>query len=260
MTDRVKIAVCVPWSSPFIWTRFSESALQVRTPAGTEIRWVFGRGWSPARRHTDAVEKALSWGADLICIFGADQVPPPDLIERLYARTQEGFHVISALVPSRGYFEHNVGTKPFQPLAWRWASTPLDENGRPIIRTYRNQELDSDMIEVVKPDGKVQPIHIIGSGCLMFHRDHILSLKRPWFKETFDPLTYRRQATMDTGFSHRLNVEAGAQVWCDTSIKIGHLTDMMIDDTFQDRFDDFMDPKGTTSEPQIIERKKAVPA
>jgi hypothetical protein len=255
MSERMKIAIAVPWSSPFIWTRFTEAAFNVRAPAGTEIRWILGKGWCPARRHTDAIEKALDWGADLVCIFGADQVPAPDLLERLYAKVQQGFSPICALVPSRGYFEHNVGTKPFQPLAWRWSPTKLDENGKPVFRPYRNQELDSDMIELVKPDGEMQVVHIIGSGCIMFHRDHILSLKKPWFSETYDRETYRRSATMDTHFAWRLNVEAGAQLWCDTSIQIGHLTDMMIDETFQNRFDDFMDPKNPTSEPGIVERK-----
>lgn len=199
----------------------------------------------------------MHWGADLVCIFGADQVAPPDLLERLHARICEGYPVISALVPSRGYFEHNVGTKPFQPLAWRWKSVQLDESGKIVKREYRNQDLDSDMIEVVKADGSVQPIHIIGSGCIMFHRDHILAMKRPWFQESADPVTYKRAATMDTRFAWRLIAEVGATIWCDTGIKIGHLTDMMIDETFQDRFDDFMDPTKPTSEPGIVERKAA---
>ena len=255
MENRVKIAVAVPWTSPFIWSRFTEAALNVRAPAGTEVRWIFGRGWCPARRHTDAIEKALDWGAELICIFGADQVPLPDLLERLYARVVEGFLPICALVPSRGYFEHNVGTKPFQPLAWKWAPTKFDENMKPVIRQYRSQDLDSDMIEVIKQDGKVQVVHVIGSGCVMFHRDHILALKKPWFSETYDHETYKRSATMDTHFSWRLNTEAGACMWVDTSIQIGHLTDMMIDSSFQNRFDDWLDPAKQTSEPNIVERK-----
>lgn len=254
-----KIAVAVPWSSPFIWTRFVEAMAQVRTPAGTEVRWFFGRGWCPARRHTEAIEKALAWGADWICIFGADQVAPPYLLERLYARVQDGCAAVCALVPSRGYFANNVGTKPFQPLAWRWKSTPLNEQGKAVRREYRSQELDSDMMEVVRADGTLQPVHIIGSGCIMFHREHILALRRPWFSESFDPGTYARSATMDTRFAWRLISEAGALLWCDTAIKIGHLTDMLIDDSFQDRFDDWMDPSKPTTEPQIVQRKAVKP-
>ena len=252
----MKLAVCWPWSSPFVWTRFTDAALNVRHPKDVDVRWIRGIGWSPARRHTDAVEKALEWGADLIMIFGGDQVPGEDLLERLYARVQEGYLPICALVPSRGYFEHNVGTKPFQPLAWKWSSTKLTTEGKPIIRQYRNQELDSDMIEVIKQDGAVKPVHIIGSGCIMFHRDHLLALKKPWFSETFDRETYKRSATMDTHFAWRLNTEAGACMWVDTSIKIGHLTDMMIDESFQNRFDDWLDSSKKTSEPQIVERIK----
>ena len=237
-----------------------DRALNVRAPAGVDVRWIRGIGWSPARRHTDAVEKALDWGAELILIFGADQVPEEDLLERLYARVLEGYLPVCALVPARGYFENNVGSKPFSRLAWRWTSTKLDENGKPIVRPYRNQTLDPDMMELVKPDGKMQVVHMIGSGCIMFHRDHILALKKPWFSETFDKETYRRAATMDTYFSWRLNAEASAQIWCDTSIRIGHLSDILIDESFQDRFDDWMDPKTKNTEPDIIKHKETIKA
>lgn len=253
----MKIAVAIPWSSPFIWSRFTEAALKVRTPAGTEVIWVFGKGWCPARRHTDAVEKALDQGAELICFFGADQIPPPDLLERLYAHVLDGRLPICAMVPSRGYFPMNEGSKPFQPLAWRWASTPF-KNGAFIPRVYRGQALDPDMVELIKMDGTTQPVHFIGSGCVMFHRDHILALKRPWFQERVDPITYKRHATMDTHFIWRLQEEGGAMAWVDTSIKIQHIHDMAIDETFQDRFDDWMDPAKPTSEPEIVLRKEAV--
>ena len=243
----------IPWSSPFIWTRCVDSLLNLRRPEGIDVIFIRGTGWSPARRHTDAVEKALDQKAELLLFFGADQIAPPYLLERLCHRFFEGYAVINALVPSRGYFSNNVHTKPFQPLAWRWKSTPLSEEGRFVFRPYRNQKLDGDMLEVVIPDGKVQPVHIIGSGCMIFHRDHITSLKRPWFQEAVDPLTYKRFANMDTRFSSRLIHEAGVLMWVDTSIKILHLTDMAIDTTFQDRFNDWMDPSIVNSESEIIQ-------
>lgn len=199
----------------------------------------------------DAIEQALEWGATYLLIFGADQVAPPDLLERLYARVQEGYQIINALVPSRGYFAHNVGTKPYQPLAWRWKPTPLMD-GKFQVRQYRNQQLDGDMLEVIKADGKVQVCHIIGSGCMMFHRDHILALEKPWFQEAVDPKTYKRFANMDTRFSMRLQSDAGATMWVDTSIKIGHLHAMEIDESFQDRFNDLAEG-APTPEKEIIQ-------
>ena len=250
----MKLAVCVPWSSPFIWTRFVEAMANVRSPEGVEVKWIFGRGWCPAKRHIEALEKALEWGADLLCIFGADQIAPPDMLEKLYRLYLEKGQAVCALIPSRGYFENNNGSKPFQPLAWKWADAKLDENGKIIKRTYRGQTLDPDMTELIKQDGTVQVCHIIGSGCIMFHRDHLLSLKKPWFFETFDKETYGRRAMMDTFFSWRLISEAGTGLFCDTSIKIGHIHDMVIDESFQDRFDDWMD-KENVADPNIVNRK-----
>lgn len=247
----MKIAVCVPWSSPFIWSRFAEAALDVRAPAGTELKWIFGKGWCPARRHTDAIEKGLEWGADLLMIFGADQLPEPDLVERLYAHVLQGRLPICAMVPSRGYFPNNTGSKPFQPLAWRWKPTPFVD-GKFEPRIYRGQSADPDMIELIAKDGTTQIVHIIGSGCVMFHRDHILAMKRPWFQEAVDPITYKRYANMDTRFIWRLQDEGGCTAYVDTSIDIQHLTDMAIDNSFQDRFNDWMDPDAKCSEPEII--------
>lgn len=237
-----KIAVGPAWASPFVWTKFTESALNIRHPAGCEVQWIFGTGWCPARRHTDLCEKALAWGADYIVFAGADQVYEPDLLERLMARHREGYEVISALVPARGYFAWNEGMRPFQPMAWRFKSVdPV--NGKVPIRAYRGQALDPNMIEVIRPeDGPVQRVNFIGSGVLMFHRDHLLSLARPWFKENVDPITYQRHASMDCVFVWRLQQEAGANVWVDTTIQVKHLHPFEIDRTYSDRFADYMTP------------------
>jgi hypothetical protein len=239
----VKIAVGPAWASPFVWTRFTETALNVRHPAGTEVNWIFGKGWCPARRHTDLCEKALSWGAEWICFAGCDQVYEPDFLERLYARTREGYEVISAMVPARGYFAWNAGMKPFSPMGWRFKEQKPDENGRVIVRSYRGQQIDGDMVELIQPeDGDVQRINFIGSGVLMFHRDHLMSLKRPWFTESVDPVTYTRHASMDCMFVWRLQAEAGANVWVDTTIQVKHIHPFEIDRTYSERFADYAIP------------------
>lgn len=238
----MKLAIGPAWASPFVWSRFTESALNLKHPEGYDVKWIFGQGWCPARRHTDLCEKALDWGADLICFAGADQVYPPDGLVRLVQRFQEGYEVISAMVPARGYFSWNKEMRPFQPMAWRFKPTPIDERGRAKIRPYRGQKLDGDMVEVVVPDGTVQPVDFIGSGFLLFHREHLLSLKRPWFTESVNPVTYQRWASMDTYFVWRLKMEALANVWVDTSIKITHLHPFAIDETFSERFSDWASP------------------
>lgn len=226
-----KLAVCWPWTSPFSWTESVESMLELRHPEGYEVRFFRGRGWGPAARHIYACEKAVAWGADHILILGADQVYEPDLLERLVARRAEGCEVIAALVPTRGHIA-DQNMRPFQRMAWRLQGDGLN----PI-------PWDRAKLEIIDPSaGDLQRIDFIGSGCLMFDRDHLEALERPWFFEKVDAKTQERTACMDSTFVYRLRMEAYAQVWLDTTIRIRHLHAFKIDETFPDRFVDWAQP------------------
>lgn len=233
------IGVCIPWESPFMYSQCVDTLLALRHPKECMVTFHRGRGWCPAKRHIDAVEKALEAGADWCLILGADQMYAPDMLERLYARTREGYDVVAALVPARGYLAWNNGMRPFAKVAWRFKRA----DGVQVVRQYHGQDVDGDMIELINPaDGDMQRIDFIGSGVLMFHKDHILALKRPWFYETVEHETQIRTASMDTRFVFRLAMEAGADVWVDTGIHVKHLHIFSIDDTFPDRFADWASP------------------
>lgn len=235
--NKLKLVVGYPWSSPFTFTDFTDSMLELSRPDDCEVKFVRGRGWCPARRHISICEQALELGADLICIVGTDQTYEPDLLERLVRRFKEGHEIVAALVPCRGYVAWQP-MKPFQPMAWRFKSNLPNE-----YRDYRGQQLDGDMIEIISREhGGMQRVNFIGSGVLMFHRDHLLSLKKPWFQETVRHEDYVRVANMDCTFVWRLQEEAGATVWVDTEIMVKHLNVFAIDDTYQDRFDDWTKP------------------
>lgn len=249
---RVKLGVFYPWSSPFTFTKFTENVLNLQKPEGVEVRFFRGDGWCPSRRHNDGCEKALEWGADLILCIGTDQTYPEDLLVRLVARWRELGGVITALVPFRGHVGWNPGMKPFQPLAWK-----IECEG---LREFRGMQQDPDMLKAVDPkDGDVQRINLIGSGVLMFHRDHLLALKKPWFYDRVDPETMHRVADTDTRFVWRLQSEAGATVWCDTTIKVRHLHIFSIDDTFQNRFQDWADDGKSDDETIRYHLKKKEP-
>lgn len=205
------------------------------TPSGCELKYFRGSGWCPARRHIHICEQALNWGADLICIIGSDQVHPPDMFTRLIDRFQSGYEVVSALVPARGYVAWQ-NMKPFQPMAWRFKS-----NNALSVRQYRSHDLDGDMLDVIDPAaGEMQEVDFIGSGVLMFHRQHLMQMQRPWFYEKINnDGSYNRTACMDCTFVWRLKWEAHASVWVDTTIKVKHLHQFAIDDTYQHRFRDW---------------------
>jgi len=241
-----KLAVGFPWSSPFIWTDFVDGNMNLERPDGVSVRFFRGSGWCPARRHIHICEQALEWGADAICIIGSDQMHPEDMLVRLVDRYNQGHEVVSAMVPSRGYFAWQQ-MKPFQPMAWRFASKSFAGKGNGTlkqdtkIREYRNLAKDGDMMEVIIPEeGKdMERCNFIGSGVLMFHVDHLLALEKPWFKETINPHDMQRLASMDTTFVWRLQMEAHATVWIDTTIKVKHVHSFQIDETYQDRFGDW---------------------
>jgi hypothetical protein len=181
--------------------------------------------------------QALNWGADLICIIGADQVHPEDMLCRLLDRWREGYDVIGALVPCRGYVSWQ-DMKPFQPMAWRFRA---NAEGDFKFREFRGVEFDKDMVEVVtKEMGGMQRANFIGSGVLLFHRDAILSMKQPWFKETIaNEESQDRIANMDCNFSWRLQNEGESTLWVDTTIDVKHIHAFSIDDSYQERFADW---------------------
>jgi hypothetical protein len=233
----VKLAVGYPWSSPFIFTNFAENISNLERPDGFDVRFFRGVGWCAARRHISFCQKALDWGADLICIIGADQVHPEDMLKRLVARIMEGYEVIAALVPCRGYV-HWQPMMPFQPMAWSFKTNT--ELGTTKYRNYEGMQISGDLVHIIKrEDGDVVPVNFIGSGVIMFQRDHLLSLKKPWFYETVNHEDQQRIANMDCTFVWRLQSEAGARIYVDTTIMVRHSHVFEIDDSYSDRFADW---------------------
>ena len=190
----MKLAVGYPWDSPFMFTCFTEAALNMKGPPGVEMRWFRGEGYCSVRRHIDLLDKARAWGADRICFVGSDQWHPEDLLPRLWQRMDEGYEVIAALVPMRGHVE-GQGSRPFQPMAWR----------------FNTSQTGFDPINV--DDGPVQPIDIIGSGALMFPAYLLDKIKKPWFFDHLDVETRARKNLDDSLFVRRLKTEGGAQVY-----------------------------------------------
>lgn len=226
-----KLAIGYPWSSPFIWTKFHENVMNLERPEGLPIRWFRGNGWCPARRHIHICEQAIKWDASHILILGSDQIYPENLLPRLIKRHEiDGCEVITAMVPTRGLVPW-VPMRPFQPVAYRF------KNGMDAGR-YAGWEECQDMVEIIDSNSanELERVDFIGSGCIMFPVDDLLTIPKPWFGETFIQEDMRRRASMDTRFMWELKKHAGAQAWVDTTIKIGHINDMIIDDSYQHRF------------------------
>lgn len=231
----MKLAVGYSWSSDFIFTDFLETALNMTHPSGYEVRYFRGSGQRMARRHLEICERALEWGADLICFIDADQIHPQDMLVKLTKRIEEGCNVISAQVPFRGYVDWQK-MKPFQPTGWR-----LECDG---VQEFKSLAATSHMAKAIDPaDGDLQRVHIIGTGVLMFPADCLFSLEQPWLFDVPDPKTQQRISDTDAWFVWRLQTELGLQVWVDTTIKVQHCLVFKVDDTFSERFADWTDPE-----------------
>ena len=201
-----------------MWSIVLENYLSLQRPENSF--WVRGTGWCPARRHIDICEKAIIGGASHILIIGADQIHPVDMIPRLIDRVeQDGCDVISSLVPTNG---HTDKVKYFQKCAW--------------VQNESGKLGDWDLIF---PTGDLMRITGIGSGVLMFPVSALERMKKPWFIEHFDKETYKPIYVMDTEFVHRLAVEAGLELWVDTTIMVKHYIPLAVDETFQKRFEDW---------------------
>lgn len=228
----LKIGVCVPWDSPFIWTTPAFNMMNWERPRDAEVAFFMGVGWCPAARHNDAVEKALQWGADLIMFNGGDHLCPLDILPRMLARINDGWDMVHAMPPSRGVV--GVDGTPFKAISYKMdGPAPKDQavlympKGSTKIVTYTDEP---------------QQTHISGTGDIIMKAEIFAGLQKPYFEEFIKKDNrYGRWCVMDSDFVYRCTVMSGATMFCDTSIHIIHLDVFGIDDTYSERFKDKTD-------------------
>ncbi len=226
-----KIAVCVPWGSPFMWMHTAFNLMNLNRPNRVEVKFINGMGRDPAERHMWGIKKGIKWGATHICFLGADQLHPVDIFEKFCSHIEQGWSVATAMVPIRGRVVVKGIEKPFQKVAWKWKDPDKPKTG----------ELpDIDDVEQIDPtDGPYQEIVILGSGAMLFDINLLYAMKKPWFKEAEADEDCHREAKMDTTFVWRLVAEAGARILCDLTVDIKHLDIFPIDESYGDRFGDW---------------------
>lgn len=219
-----KLAIVYPTALPFTYTAFVERVLNLRVPAGYELRWLRGQGWSPARRHIHGLQQALAWGADLILLLDPDEVPPPDLLPRMVATLDGGWaDAVTAVVPLR---RHGEGVGPaFSAGAW-------------VEKDQRTGQLER---VPVRDETSLVPVDACGLGAFMFRAEVLEKLRQPWMKEKVKRADGVRDGTHDVRFTFRLTKELGLRLMRDNSLRVGHLDVFEIDGTFAERFDDWND-------------------
>jgi len=213
-----KLAVCYPGDMPTFYASVIESVLNIRPPEQFEVRWIRGLGWCQARRRINAAEKAIEWGADLIASLDMDQIYESDVLERLTDRIAEGYDCLSALVPSRG--KSPSLSYPFQGMGWRL--------------------VEKEFVPVTPEDGEMVRAEFPTHGCCIFRASDIQRLQQPWYAYKYDEKNWQETEGEDSRFFLRLNQELSIETWIDTTIKVKHCHVFQIDETFPNRFPDWV--------------------
>ncbi len=212
----MKIACVIPWNSPFLWARPVPNFLNVRAPAGSELRWFMPAGWCSARRKTAGVEQALAWGADWIWFVDADQLVDEETLLWLWDAVHLGnARAVGAMQPCRGYFPQFKGSKPYQPMCW-------DEEGQPFTPK------------------KFMPVMYGSLNCFLIDAGIFRELPRPWFSERFNVTTMARLSSLDQHFTKKL-WDNKTPLWVHPAIRPSHMDAMPLDWDMQNRFDDLME-------------------
>lgn len=136
-------------------------------------------------------KRALEEGFDRVLWIDSDMTFKPDLMERLNARLDEGWDVVSGL-----YFKR---TFPIEPVIYR----QLDIEASQAV-TYWNY-----------PQDQIFRIAGCGFGGVMMRTEVMADLEEP----PFTPFLHFGE---DLSFCIRM-AEKGRKIACDSSIKLGHM-------------------------------------
>lgn len=232
----MRLAVCYAGDMPSVYMEAFSSIVNIQNPPDCEVRWFLGGGWCQARRRMDACEKALDWGAEAIVQLDVDQVYDPDILCRLLSRFREGYQVIAAMVPGRGWVDVEK-MKPFQRLAWK-----LIDGGK-------------DFEPVDPSEGDVIECEFPTSACLIMDADIFRKLPKPWYSIDYDPDTWEVKAGEDSLFFLNIKKYLGIKSYVDTTINVKHLNVFAIDDTYSERFPDW--PKRSEKREDRIKRSSS---
>ena len=160
----------------------------------------------------DIAKHAVEQGYDRILWLDSDVTFPPDLLERLSARMDEGYEFVSGLYFSR--------KEPIRPVIYQRVEL-VDKDGKkmPVVDNFAEY-----------PKDDIFRIAACGFGCVMMTVD----LVRRIFEAHGAPFSPLPGFGEDLSFCIRAH-NVGAEMYCDSSIKLGHVGQSIITESVYEK-------------------------
>jgi hypothetical protein len=188
-----KLGIGVPCSFPFVPISFVNSFIMMDRP---NFEYITCDNGPIDTLRNDIVSKALQTGCTKLIMLDVDQIYPTNTITKLL---KHDLPVVGAKIHRR--------YPPFDPI---------------LLRLGKDRY---EPIEDYEP-GSLVEVDATGGGCVMFDMKVFKELPKPWFRFQKDEETGMTIGE-DIGFFQDLK-EAGYKIFVDTSVEIGHLTTMIV--------------------------------
>lgn len=194
MISNFSLCIGIPCSFPTVPIEFFRSFTLMEKPSYTLI--IKTNGPIDTLRN-DIIEKAMAEGCTHTLMCDVDQIYPVDTITKLLSHKVP---VVAGSVPRR--------YAPFDPIMLR------DIDGVPTPMNVGDYK-----------DGELVSVDATGTGCILYNMEVFRKLPYPWFK--FRKTPDGRTLGEDIGLCMDLK-KAGYPIYVDTSIKIGHMANIIV--------------------------------
>lgn len=198
----MKTLIAVPCMDS-VATPFCQSILTMNK-VGDECSVSFQVGSLVSESREKLAALAISRDADYVLWLDSDMTFEPDIMERLY-KHMETYDIVTGL-----YFRRRP---PFSPVIFK------------KLHLEGDVCLFEDYTEY--PEDRVFEVEGIGFGCVMMKTEVLLSV----FARYKNCFTMMGRNGEDVSFSMRAR-NCGYKIWCDPSIKCGHIAYSMVNENF----------------------------
>lgn len=182
---------------------FAQSLASLRTVGDTIIDFNISSLIYDARNRL--AKDAVKFEADYILWLDSDMIIPQDTMKKMLKHMEDGKDIVSGL-----YFRRRA---PFTPILY----SKLDREGHEELKDY--------------PENSVFEVAGCGFGCCMTRVDALQDIMlnaHGWF-------TPFNNYGEDLSFCLRAR-ESGYKIWCDSTIKPGHIGQVIVDESIYKSF------------------------